>query len=409
MSLTAIPRALGDTLAARWPLALLRMALPPALVLALALPAQAFDTKARAAYVVDITTKTVLLDKNADEPLPPASMSKLMTLYVAFEAVRDGRLTLDERLPVSEHAMSYKGSTMFLDTTDKVRVEDLLRGIIVLSGNDACAVIAEALSPDGTEAGFARYMTQRGQKMGLTNSTFTNSNGWPQAGHRMSMRDLALLATRLIEDFPNFYPLFAEEEFAFDGRAPQNKNNRNPLLGQGIGADGLKTGHTEEAGYGLVGSAKQGDRRIVFAFSGLDSNAARAEESAAIVNWAFRQFAEKPVIKAGEVVTHANVFMGDRAQIGLTPAEDVVALLPVLSTNEVAAEVVYDGPLTAPLTAGEAVAELILKPEGLPEMRVPLVASESVAKAGFLNKVTTASRHLLRRLNEGPAETEGAL
>ncbi len=165
-------------------------------------------------------------------------MSKLMTLYVTFEAIRDGRLSLNEKLPVSQHAMSYGGSTMFLDTTDKVSVEDLLRGIIVLSGNDACAVLAEALSPDGTEAGFARYMTQRGQQMGLENSTFTNSNGWPQAGHRMSMHDLALLATHLIEDFPEFYPLFAEREFEFDGRAPQNTRNRNPLLGLGIGADG---------------------------------------------------------------------------------------------------------------------------------------------------------------------------
>ena len=237
--------------------------------------AQAFDTQATAAYIVDLTTRTVLLNKNADTPLPPASMSKLMTLYIAFEALRDGRLRLDEELPVSSHAMSYGGSTMFLDTTDRVKVEDLLRGVIVLSGNDACVVLAEALSPDGTEAGFARFMTQRAQAMGMTNSTFANSNGWPAAGHRMSMRDLALLATRLIEDFPNFYPLFSEETFAFDGRAPTNNSNRNPLLGLGVGADGLKTGHTSEAGYGLVGSAKQGDRRIVFVLSGLPSQAAR--------------------------------------------------------------------------------------------------------------------------------------
>ena len=168
------------------------------LILMLALPARAFDTSAKAAFVLDMTTGTVLLEKNADTPLPPASMSKLMTLYVAFEAIRDGRLSLDEKLPVSEHAMSYGGSTMFLDTTDRVTVEDLLRGIIVLSGNDACAVIAEALSPNGTEAGFARYMTQRAQKMGMTNSTFQNSNGWPAAGHLISVRDLALLGRRTI-------------------------------------------------------------------------------------------------------------------------------------------------------------------------------------------------------------------
>src|SRR6056297_2375291 len=243
--------------------------------------ALAFDTRAKAAYVMDMTTGTVLLNKNADQPLPPASMSKLMTLYVTFEAIRDGRLSLNERLPVSRHAMSYGGSTMFLDTTDNVSVEDLLRGIIVLSGNDACAVIAEALSPDGTEAGFARYMTQRAQKMGMTNSTFTNSSGWPAAGHRMSMRDLALLARRIIEDFPGFYPMFSETLFEFDGRAPQNTRNRNPLLRLDIGADGLKTGHPKEAGFGLAGSAKQGDRRVIFVISGLETRQARAEEAEA--------------------------------------------------------------------------------------------------------------------------------
>lgn len=366
----------------------------------------AFDTQARAAYVVDLTTRTVLLDKNADTPLPPASMSKLMTLYIAFEALRDGRLQLDEKLPVSSHAMSYGGSTMFLDTTDRVSVEDLIRGIIVLSGNDACAVIAEALSPDGTEAGFARYMTQRAQQMGMTNSTFANSNGWPAAGHRMSMRDLALLATHLIEDFPNFYPLFSERTFAFDGRAPQNSTNRNPLLGLGIGADGLKTGHTEEAGYGLVGSAKQGDRRIVFAISGLGSQAARAQESEAIVNWAFRQFTEKSLLKAGETVMKAEVFMGQAPTVALTTAEDLSALVPVLNSNQIPAEVVYNGPFTAPIAKGDKLAELIISPEGLPETRVPLVAAESVAKGGFMVRITTALDHLLTELGSDPAAPE---
>src|SRR6056297_1964750 len=296
---------------------LIRPILAGLLALVLAWPAAAFETSARAAYVVDVTTGTVLLNKNADTPLPPASMSKLMTLYVAFEAVRSGRLSLDERLPVSQHAMSYGGSTMFLDTTDKVRVEDLLRGIIVLSGNDACAVIAEALSPDGTEAGFARFMTQRAQQMGMTNSTFINSNGWPAPGHRMSVRDLALLAKRIIEDFPGFYPMFAETEYAFDGRAPQNTQNRNPLLRLGIGADGLKTGHTSRAGYGLVGSAKQGDRRVVLVLSGIDTARQRAAEAEAMVTWAFRQFVEKSVVKAETEIARAPVFMGGEDSVAL--------------------------------------------------------------------------------------------
>lgn len=374
--------------------------------LCLALPAGAFETKAGSAIVIDQKTGTVLLSKNAETPLPPASMSKLMTLYMAFEALRDGRLSLDERLPVSEHAMSFGGSTMFLDTTDRVRVEDLLRGIIVLSGNDACVVIAEALSPDGTEAGFARMMTQRAQQMGMTSSTFANASGWPQAGHLMSMRDLATLAERLIADFPEYYPLFAETSFAFDGRAPANTRNRNPLLGLGIGADGLKTGHTSEAGYGLVGSAKQGDRRVIFVLSGLDSANARAEESEAIVNWSFRQFAEVSLARAGQPLAIADVWMGARETVNLVPAEDITALMPVTSAQNVAAEVVFEGPIDAPIAKGQPLAELVFTPEGLPERRIPLVAETAVERGGFMVRLTTVANLLLTRLANGP---EGAM
>ncbi|TNF61071.1 MAG: D-alanyl-D-alanine carboxypeptidase [Rhodobacteraceae bacterium] len=383
------------------PAAAFRSALA-ALVMAAALPASAFDTSASTAYVIDQTTGTVLLSKNADQPLPPASMSKLMTLYMAFEAIRDGRLTLDERLPVSEHAMSFGGSTMFLDTTDRVRVEDLIRGIIVLSGNDACVVIAEALSPDGTEAGFSRMMTQRAQQMGMTSSTFMNSSGWPQAGHLMSTRDLALLAHHLIVDFPEFYPLFAETEFAFDGRAPKNTQNRNPILGLGIGADGLKTGHTQEAGFGLVGSARQGDRRVIFVISGLDTAQARARESEAIVNWSFRQFTQRDLVKAGTRLATADVWMGERQSVGLVPAEDVTALVPVLAGSSLQGEVLFKGPVEAPVEAGQPLGELVFTPEGLPEVRVPLVAESAVARGGFLVRIGTAAQMLLTRFTNGP-------
>lgn len=370
------------------------------------LSASAFDTRAKAAYVLDTKTDTVLLDKNAKEPLPPASMSKLMTLYIAFEALRDGRLTLDERLPVSQHAMSYKGSTMFLNTQDRVRVEDLLRGVIVLSGNDACVVIAEALSPDGTEAGFARYMTRRARDMGMENSTFANSNGWPAIGHRMSVQDLAILAERLIEDFPEYYPMFAETEFAFDGRAPSNTRNRNPLLRLDIGADGLKTGHTEEAGFGLVGSAQQKDRRVIFVLSGLGSTRARAEEAESVVNWSFRQFAEKTIATAGTPVAQAEVWMGARASVGLVPAKDMNILLPALTRNELQAEVVYSGPIRAPIAKGDQLAELVFQPEGLPEMRLPLVAEDDVSVGGFPVRVMTAANVLIKRFLNGPGTEE---
>ena len=372
--------------------------------------AVAFETRARAAFVMDQGTGTVLLSKNADEPLPPASMSKLMTLYMAFEAVRDGRLSMEEKLSVSQHAMNYGGSTMFLDTTDKVKVSDLLRGIIVLSGNDACAVIAEALSPDGTEAGFARLMTRKARQMGMNNSTFANSNGWPAPGHRMSMRDLAILANALITEFPEFYPMFAETEFAFDGRAPGNTRNRNPLLTAGIGADGLKTGHTSEAGYGLVGSARQGTRRVIFVVSGLESAKARAEVSEQIVNWSFRQFSETPVLEQGQRLGEADVWMGKAPRVPLVAASDLTILLPVLSGDDVPAEIVYHGPVEAPVAEGQELAQLIIRPEGLPEIRVSLVAEKAVPAGGFGVRLKTAASVLMQQFGfgAGVSEAEGA-
>lgn len=369
-----------------------------ALLISVALPATAFDTRANAAYVYDLTTATVLLDKNADQPLPPASMSKLMTLYVAFEAIERGLLRMTDELVVSSHANSYGGSTLFLKTGERVTVEDLIRGIIVLSGNDACVVIAEALSPDGTEGGFARLMTRKAQDMGMTNSTFANSNGWPAAGHRMSMRDLGLLATRLIEDFPEFYPMFAETEFLFDATESANRFNRNPLLKLGIGADGLKTGHTKEAGYGLTGSAKQGNRRIVFVVSGMTSSAARAQEAEAIVNWSFRQFAQRTLASGGQRIATAAVWEGAEPEIGLVPVDEISILLPVLADTEVEAEVIYTGPIQAPITAGTPLAQLVFQPEGLPQQRFDLVAESDVAHGGFLATVSTAAMSLIDRL-----------
>jgi D-alanyl-D-alanine carboxypeptidase (penicillin-binding protein 5/6) len=377
---------------------LIRTLTAAALLISVALPATAFDTRANAAYVYDLTTATVLLDKNADQPLPPASMSKLMTLYVAFEAIERGLLRMTDELVVSSHANSYGGSTLFLKTGERVTVEDLIRGIIVLSGNDACVVIAEALSPDGTEGGFARLMTRKAQDMGMTNSTFANSNGWPAAGHRMSMRDLGLLTTRIIEDFPEFYPMFAETEFLFDATESANRFNRNPLLKLGIGADGLKTGHTKEAGYGLTGSAKQGNRRIVFVVSGMTSSAVRAQEAEAIVNWSFRQFAQRTLASGGQRIATAAVWEGAEPEIGLVPVDEISILLPVLADTEVEAEVIYTGPIQAPITAGTPLAQLVFQPEGLPQQRFDLVAESDVAHGGFLATVSTAAMSLIDRL-----------
>ena len=363
--------------------------------------ALAFETKAQAAYVLDHESGTVLLAKQADVALPPASMSKLMTLFLAFEALRDGRLRWDERLPVSTHAMSYGGSTMFLDTTDRVTVEDLIRGIIVLSGNDACVVIAEALSLDGTEAGFAAMMTDRAKDLGMENSVFANSNGWPDINHRMSMKDLAILAQHLITKFPEQYKMFSETEFGFDGRAPSNTRNRNPLLTLGIGADGLKTGHTAEAGYGLVGSAQQGERRIIFVLTGLQNAQERAEEAERIVTWAFRQFTSKTLSQPGEALAQAAVWMGSSRNVGLSLDGAPKILIPVTGGQEITSKVVYDGPLQAPIAKGDQVAELVISVPGLPETRLPLVAAQSVTRGGFLPRLRTAALVLLRKVNGG--------
>ena len=380
------------------PMSLRRVIALAALALLAALPARAFETRASAAWVYDMTTQTVLLDKNADTPLPPASMSKLMTINMLFEALRDGRVTMDTTFAVSSRAKAMGGSTMFLNETDRPTVRDLIHGMIINSGNDACVVVAEGLS--GTEEAFARLMTERAQALGMTNSNFTNSSGWPDPGHRMSMRDLGILAKRLISEFPEFYPIFAETNFNYMDRAPANATNRNPLLKIAAAdwqADGLKTGHTSEAGYGLVGSAVMGDRRVIFVITGLASDKDRAEESEAIVNWAFRQFTEKTLVKSGTRVTAAPVWMGAADSVGLVPAADVRLLVPAQVQEGVTAEVIYTGPVRAPVTAGQQLAELIVHVPDLPDARIPLVAETDVPAGGFAKRLTTAAEVLIRR------------
>ena len=360
--------------------------------------AYSFDTKARAAYLIDQTSGAVLLSKNSDLPLPPASMSKLMTLYMTFEFIKAGKLSLEEKLPVSKTAANYTGSTMFLNPTDRVAVLDLIRGIIVLSGNDACAVLAEALSPDGTEAGFAKLMTQRAKQIGLEDSTFKNSNGWPENGHLMSVRDLGILAQKLITDFPEYYPMFAEQTYKFDGRAPANTRNRNPLLGLGIGADGLKTGHTKEAGYGLVGSAEQDGRRIIFVLSGLNNLEDRAQEAETIVNWAFRQFTMEKFATDGSEIGKAKVWNGKSRDVSLVLENDLNVMIPVLSSSKPIFSIEYVGPIKAPIKKGDKIAELLIKSEDLPETRHSLVAGNSVPRGGFFVQVRTAGQYLVNML-----------
>ena len=290
---------------------------------------------------------------------------------------------------------------MFLQESDRPTVNELIHGMIINSGNDACVVVAEGLA--GTEAAFSAQMTERAKALGMRNSVFANASGWPDPDHRMSMRDLGILAQHLIQDFPEYYPIFAETEFNYKDRAPANSRNRNPLLELGVGADGLKTGHTSEAGYGLVGSAKQGDRRVIFVITGLASDEARAEESERIVSWAFRQFSEKTVARSGVRVAEASVHLGDAETVGLVPAADVRLLVPALVQDSMTAEVIYNGPLSAPITAGTPVAELIIHVPDLPDRRFPLVAETDVGTAGFVKRLTTAGWSLYERYVGSPA------
>lgn len=370
----------------------MRAAIIALFALLLPLQALAFDTTARSAWVYDVGTGTVLLQKDADQPVPPASMSKLMTVYMLFEAIHDGRLQMDTRLPVSSKARQMQGSTMFLNERDRPTVEELIQGIIVLSGNDACVVVAEGLA--GTEEAFARQMNDRAQALGMTQSHFVNASGWPAPNHVMSAHDLGILAEHLVEDFPELYKYFAVTEFPYDNRAPANRFNRNPLLKLGIGADGLKTGHTQEAGYGLVGSAVQGGRRVIFVVTGLDSEKARAEEAERIAAWAFRDFTMKEVVPEGETVASVPVWLGSKSQVALTTENGLNVLMPIGAESGVTAEAVFTGPIQAPVAKGARLGTLEIQIPGVGPANVPLIAAEEIASAGFIGRLKGAAFRL---------------
>ncbi|MFD1912417.1 D-alanyl-D-alanine carboxypeptidase family protein [Halodurantibacterium flavum] len=372
-------------------------------------PASAFETRATAAYVIDYATGTVLLEKNADQPLPPASMSKLMTLNMLFEAIDDGRVTMDTPFSVSSRARAMGGSTMFLNEMDRPTVRELILGIVVNSGNDACVVVAEGLA--GSEEAFARLMTERAQALGMVNTSLRNASGWPADGHVMSMRDLALLTMHMINDFPELYAFFNEREYDYKERSPANRFNRNPLFRvfpesntspDAIHADGLKTGHTMEAGYGLVGSAVQGDRRVIFVITGLQSEQERSEEAERIVNWAFRQFVQRTVARQGERIAEADVWLGEETRVGLTVESDRSVLVPAMVQQEgLEARVVYHGPVQAPIAAGQKVADLVVSHPEMNELRIPLVAETAVERGGFVARLRTAATVLFHRAAGG--------
>ncbi len=350
----------------------------------------ALETKAREALLIDLETGTALLEKDADSPMPPASMSKIMTAYMVFDRLKDGRLSLDDELPVSEKAWKMGGSKMFVRVNTKIRVEDLLRGVIVQSGNDACIVLAEGLA--GTEAAFAEAMTRRAKEIGLTNSHFANATGWPDPNHWMTPRDLVTLARRVIEDFPEYYKFYSETEFTW---SEIRQSNRNPLLYKSVGADGLKTGHTEEAGYGLTASATQGDRRLVMVLNGMASQRERAEESARIMAWGFREFDNFKLAQPGENIENALVWLGESATVPLVAPDGLTVTMSRAARVNMKVKVVYESPVPAPIEVGQQIGKLVVSAPDTELIEVPLYAGEAVEQLGVFGRLTAALKFLI--------------
>lgn len=351
----------------------------------------AFDTQAANAIVMDAETRAVLMAKDADAPIPPASMSKLMTAELAFEALSDGRLSLEERFPVSENAFRKEGSKMFLNLGDEPTVAELLRGLIVQSGNDAAIALAEAIA--GSEAAFAKRMNARAEELGLRNSRFANATGLPHPEHRMSARDLALLSLHMIETYPDLYTIYSEREFEWAGVL---QKNRNPLLYLPGGGDGLKTGYTDEAGYGIVGSATRDGRRVVAVLAGFDADLRRRQEIQRVISWAFRDFETVTLAEAGDVIGAAEVWLGARDSVPLTLAEPLKATLPRRGKETPQGVIRYKGPLTAPVAKGAPVGVMTLRLGEGAEIEREVITAEAVEKGGYGVRLAAGVDFLLR-------------
>ena len=383
------------------------IALFPAIALLAALPAEAaappFDTPATVAFLKDLSSGAILYAKNADQRIPPASMAKMMTVYVAFDLIKKGELKLDSMATVRPETWKRwhgpaAGSTMFLSPGEQVSVANLLFGIITLSGNDACVVLAEHIS--GTEPAFAALMNRRAREIGLANSHFGNSNGWPdEGGTYVTARDLATLAERTIEDHPKLYKTFYSRPSFTWGKtmgsgAAITQANRDPLLGRVDGADGLKTGHTEEAGYSFTGSAEQKGRRLVMVVAGLDSFNKRIEQSVAFMNWGFRAWQAKPIVAKGRKVQTAEVQLGDHREVDLVAPRDLTVTIAAGLGSDLKKKVVYQGPIKAPIKKGDHIADIVVTGPDMMPQKLPLVAANDVGPAGFFDRLMAGLRWL---------------
>lgn len=361
-----------------------------------------FQTTAPFAYMRDLTTGQTLYAKSETERMPPASMAKMMTVYLAFSLIAKGEAKLGQMIAVRPETWqkwhgSAAGSTMFLSPNEQVSVENLLHGIVTLSGNDACVTLGEGLG--GTEEQYVAAMNATAKKLGLSGTHFANTNGWPDPAEYTTPRDLAVVAERTIADFPDLYRRFYGTPSFTWGKTlgkgdPITQANRNPILGRVAGADGLKTGHTEEAGYGFTGSALQSGRRIVMVIAGLTSFNERIAESVKFMDWGFRAWTLKPLVRKGSVLDTAEVHGGSERSVGLTAARDLSVAMPAGLGGDLRAKIVYDGPLRAPIAAGQHVADLVVTSPNMPATRLPLVAASAVGKAGPLDRLSANLRRL---------------
>ena len=352
-------------------------------------PVGLVDTAARYAIITDFNTEAVLLDKDAGESMAPSSMTKLMTAYVIYGLLKSGRLTLNQELPVSERAWRMGGSKMFVQIGTQVRVEDLIRGMIIQSGNDACIVLAEGIS--GSEEQFVELMNARAKELGLTRSTFRNCTGWPDPDHRMSARDIATLARRIIQDFPEYYRYDSERSFKYNNI---EQENRNPLVQKGL-ADGLKTGHTDEGGFGLVASAVRANRRVIVVVNGLTSMHQRGEEGERLLEWAFREFENVTLFTAGDTVDSAPVYMGEAPSVPLVGGRELVVTLPRSWRKSARISIEYESPLRAPVVRGASVGRLMVSGDGVPNLEVPLLAGADVPRLGLPGRAVAVLSHMV--------------
>ncbi len=340
--------------------------------------------------ILEADTGTVLYEKAADERMPPASMSKMMTAYVVFSLLKEGRAKLTDTLPVSTEAWRLGGSKMFVPVNGHVSIDDLLQGMIVESGNDACVVLAQGLA--GSQAEFVDMMNRKAHEIGLKDSHFADVDGLPNPDHWMTARDLATLALRTIDDFPQYYHYYAEKKFAFSGIT---QPNRNPLLDSTPGADGLKTGHTEESGYSLTGSVVRGNRRIILVLAGMPTWHARVEESQRAVEWAFRTFDDYRLLSANDAVANADVWLGAEPTVPMTLGRNLVVTLTRRARREMKVTVSYDSPIPAPVKKGEEIGQLIVTAPGMQTVQLPLYAGANVPAMSALGRIATRAAYLV--------------